>query len=97
MPKYRLNQPVYFVTSGLFIRQAVVVGVRPNLYTLRYRAGNGYDYGAIRLSESRVYATPEEAKAALHPFKLPPSNRGDPQMRRSAAPVPWDPTPEKRY
>ena len=96
-PKYRLNQPVYFVTSGLFIKEAFVVGVRPNLYTLKYRADNGYDYGAIRLSENRVYATLEEAKAALHPFKLPKTVRGDPQMRRSTPPVPWDPAPGRRY
>ena len=95
-PKYRLNQPVYFVTSGLFIKEAFVVGVRPNLYTLKYRADNGYDYGAIRLSENRVYATLEEAKAALHPFKVKETvPRYDPQQRRETAPAPWDPLPER--
>ncbi len=71
MPKYRVGQAVWFPDTCLAVRRAVITSVRGGLYTLRYRATNGYDSGAIRLREGRIYATREEAQAALRPFRLP--------------------------
>jgi len=56
--KYKYEQTVYTVENGHFIRESVVINYSGGLYTIRFFDGNG----AIKLRESRLFQTKEDAK-----------------------------------
>ncbi len=59
--KYNPGDTAYIVESGLFVREVEVVKVAGGFATLRFKDGPG----GVRLRESRMYATKEEAEAGM--------------------------------
>ena len=55
--RFNIGDHVYIVESGLYIKEVVVVGVAGGFYRLCYPDRQG----ALRLKESRLFATKEEA------------------------------------
>lgn len=60
-PKFRVRQIVWMPASGKRIMEMVVVSYSNGFYVLRYRDSGG----GIRVRESRIYATKEEAEKAV--------------------------------
>lgn len=59
--KFKEKQIVYMIASANQIKEMVVVRYSGGFYTLRYR----FTDGGIRVRESRLYATKEEAEKNL--------------------------------
>ena len=59
--KYNPGDTAYIVESGLFVREVTVVKVAGGFATLRFADGPG----GVRLRESRLYMTKEEAEASM--------------------------------
>ena len=59
--KYKPGDTAYIVESGLFVREVAVVKVAGGFATLRFTDGPG----GVRLRESRLFPTKEEAEAEM--------------------------------
>lgn len=68
MQKFRINQTVYFIRSHSSVVTAKIVNYHGGMYTIRFESGGG-----MRISESRLFATEEQAKATLKPKVIKPS------------------------
>ena len=67
MIMFRKGQTVYFLQSKKNVMQARIIAVSGGFYTLKLADGGG-----IRLRESRLYATEEDAKKAIQkPYVKP--------------------------
>lgn len=75
--KYNVNDTVFFIESNRIVRKAEIVKFAGGLYTIRFAHGNG----GIKVRESRLFATKQEAIAAL------PKPKPEP---RRPHPTPWD-------
>ena len=60
--KYNFGDTVYIIESNQSVREAMIINCSGGFCTIRFMNGGG-----IRLRESRLFATEEEAKAALPP------------------------------
>lgn len=69
MSKFKAGDPVYWIEPVNRIRDGVVIRKTGDRYLIRA----GYESG-VRLPESRLYATYEDAEATLPP--KPPEQRG---------------------
>ena len=67
MIMFRKGQTVYFLQSKKNIIQARIIAVSGGFYTLKLADGGG-----IRMRESRLYATEEEAKKAIQKLYVKP-------------------------
>ena len=59
--KFNPGDAVYFIESSNFIRQATVLNCAAGFCTIRFETGNSGPSG-IRVRESKVYRTENEAK-----------------------------------
>jgi uncharacterized protein YegP (UPF0339 family) len=59
--KYNSGDVVYIVENGHFIRECVVIRYSGGLYMIRFTDSNG----AIKLRESRLFSSKEEAKKSI--------------------------------
>lgn len=59
--QYNPGDTAYIVESGLFIREVIVVKAAGGFATLRFTDGPG----GVRLRESRLYPTKEDAEACI--------------------------------
>ncbi|MBR6983917.1 MAG: hypothetical protein IKH75_10410 [Ruminococcus sp.] len=59
--KYNSGDIVYIVENGHFIRECVVIRYSGGLYMIRFTDSNG----AIKLRESRLFSSKEEAKKSI--------------------------------
>ena len=59
--KYNSGDVVYIVENGHFIRECVVIRYSGGLYMIRFTDING----AIKLRESRLFSSKEEAKKSI--------------------------------
>lgn len=59
--KYNSGDVVYIVENGHFIRECVVIRYSSGLYMIRFTDSNG----AIKLRESRLFSSKEEAKKSI--------------------------------
>ncbi|MBR7189799.1 MAG: hypothetical protein IKD63_01665 [Oscillospiraceae bacterium] len=59
--KYNPGDTAYIVESGLFVREVKVVKVASGFVTMRFTDGSG----GVRLRESRLFPTKEEAAASI--------------------------------
>ena len=67
MIMFRKGQTVYFLQSKKNVIQARIIAVSGGFYTLKLADGGG-----IRLRESRLYATEEDAKKEIQkPYVKP--------------------------
>ena len=57
--KYAPGDTAYIAESGRFIREVKILKIAGGLVTLRFADTNG----GVRLSESRLFPTPEAARA----------------------------------
>lgn len=71
MNKYRIGQIVYIVQSYQFVRECKILKIANGFYTLHFMDSDG----GIRLRESRLYATREEAEKKTKNAK--PASRYD--------------------
>lgn len=62
---FETNTSVFIIESNRIIREAVVTGRRGDFYTIRFKDG-----GAIRLRESRLYRSKEEAEAIIRKSEI---------------------------
>ena len=60
--KYKQGQTVYIIENGYRITECIIVNYRGGLYTIRFPETNC----AIRLRESRLFPTKEDAKKSIH-------------------------------
>ena len=56
--KYKIGDHVYIIESGLYIKEVVVVGTSGGFYQICFTDKQG----SLRLRESKLYATKEEAE-----------------------------------
>ena len=63
--KYNSGDIVYIVENGHFIRECVVIRYSGGLYMIRFTDSNG----AIKLRESRLFSSKEEAKKSIRWYK----------------------------
>ena len=75
--KYNVNDTAFLLESNRFIREIKIVKYSGGLYTIRFTNGDG----GIKVRESRLFATKEEAKAAIPKPKPKP---------KPNYPTPWD-------
>lgn len=75
--RYQVNDTVFFIESNQVVREAEVVTFAGGLYTIRFAHGRG----GMKVRESRLFPTKQEAFAALPKAKPEP-------MRPH--PTPWD-------
>ena len=61
MGKYKLSDKVFILESNRQVREAEVVSVG-SFYTVKFMSYNGM--AAIRLRESRIFGSKEEAEAS---------------------------------
>ena len=62
MPHFSPGDTVYIVANGLTIEEAIVKRFSGGFYTIRFPSGGG-----IRLRESRLFASKEEAEKSITP------------------------------
>ncbi len=62
--KFNLGDTVYFIESSSHIRQATVINCSAGFYTIKFETGNSGPSG-IRIRESKIYHTKEEAQAII--------------------------------
>lgn len=67
--KYNVNDTVFLIESNRTIREVKIVKFAGGLYTIRFIQGGG----GIKVRESRLFATKEEANAALPKPKSKPA------------------------
>ena len=67
-PKYNAGQHVFFIISGRFITEAVVVAASSGFVTIKFMKK---EECIIRLPHNRFYHTKEEAQKHIRPI-LPP-------------------------
>lgn len=61
MERFRKGQTVFFVRSGMEVREAIVLNVAGGFCTIRFVASGG----GIRVRETKLYATKEEAEEQI--------------------------------
>lgn len=69
--KYAKNDVVYLVESNKFVREVQIIRYSGGLYTVQFRKGAG----GIKVRESRLFASRQEAEAAImeqKPMPEPP-------------------------
>ena len=59
--KYNPGDTAYIVESSRFIREVIIVKFAGGLYTIRFADSNG----GIKVRESRLFPTKEDAQASL--------------------------------
>ena len=59
--KFKANDAAFFVVSNREIREVKVLKSRGDMYTIRFVKGGG----GLTVRESRLFTTPEEARASL--------------------------------
>ena len=59
--KYNPGDTAFIVESSLFVREVKIVKIAGGLVTLRFADSNG----GVKLRESRLFPTKEEAEASL--------------------------------
>lgn len=78
--KYNMNDTAFLIESNRFIRKVKIVKYAAGLYLVRFADGTG----GIKVRESRLYASEEEAKAML-PKPTEEKAKSIPRHR-----TPWD-------
>jgi hypothetical protein len=68
--KFSVGQHVFFIISGRFIKEAVVVSSSSWFVTIRFKK---IEDCIIRLPINRIFSTEEEAKQHIRPALPPPS------------------------
>lgn len=64
--KYKEGDKVYFVSSSVFIKEATVIRLSGGFVTIKFATNNGNDGpSGIRVRESKVYRTEEEANNVI--------------------------------
>ena len=63
-PKYNAGQHVYFIISGRFVTEAVVVAASSGFVTIRFKKNEDC---IIRLPYHRIFLTKEEAQKHIRP------------------------------
>ena len=62
--KYKSGDIVYFVSNGIFVKEAKVIRCAGGFVTIKFDKSNtGEGPSGIRVRESKIYATKEEADA----------------------------------
>ena len=62
MSRFKRGDVCYFIENGWKVKEAVITGVSGNFYVLKYDSIKG-----IRLRETRLYRTYEEAWTVVEP------------------------------
>lgn len=75
--KYAKDDIAYLIESNRFVREVKVIKFSGGLYTIQFRKGGG----GIKVRESRLFPTREEAEAAISTPKAKPAQHH---------PTPWD-------
>ncbi len=75
--KYNVDDTAFLIESNRTIREVKILKFTGGLYTVRFTNGAG----GIKVRESRLYATKEEAEATIHKPKQKPAPHH---------PTPWD-------
>ncbi|WP_455529658.1 hypothetical protein [Ruminococcus sp.] len=60
--KYNYGQTVWIVESGNRVTECIIVNYSGGLYTIRFSETGG----AIKLRESRLFSSREEAQSSVH-------------------------------
>ena len=64
--KYKEGDKVYFVSSSVFVKEATVIRSSGGFVTIKFATNNGNDGpSGIRVRESKVYRTEEEANEVV--------------------------------
>ena len=64
--KYKEGDKVYFVSSSVFVKEATVIRSGGGFVTIKFATNNGNDGpSGIRVRESKVYRTEEEANKVV--------------------------------
>lgn len=62
--KFNTGDTVYFVSNSIFVKEAKVVRCADGFITIKFDESNtGEGFSGIRVRESKIYATKEEAEA----------------------------------
>ena len=61
--KFRKDQIVYMIASGRRVAEVVIVSYSSGFYVVRYRGSSG----GLRVRESRLYTTKEDAEKIARP------------------------------
>ena len=64
-PRFNAGQHVFFLISGRFIKEAVVIAASSGFVTIRFKKK---DECIIRLPYNRIFLTKEEASTHIHPI-----------------------------
>lgn len=75
--KYSINETAYLIESNRLIREVKILKFAGGFYTIQFVRGGG----GIKVRESRLFATREEAEAAIPKQKPKPT---------PPHPTPWD-------
>lgn len=64
--KYKEGDKVYFVSSSVFVKEATAIRSGGGFVTIKFATNNGNDGpSGIRVRESKVYRTEEEANKVV--------------------------------
>lgn len=69
MNKYNIGDTVFLIESNRIIREVNIIKSSGDFYTIKFVKGGG----GIRVRESRLFATREEAEATISINKQPQS------------------------
>ena len=69
MSKFKRGDTVFFIESGFRVVEASVFRVTGSFYDIRFSGLTPGAVAGIRLRENRLYATEEEARAAIRKNK----------------------------
>lgn len=73
--KYKEGDKVYFVSSSVFVKEAIVIRSGGGFVTIKFATNNGNDGpSGIRVRESKVYRTEEEANEVVQMNKARQEN-----------------------
>lgn len=67
MGKIQIGDMVYYVANGMRVQEALVVDISGHLYSLRFRNATTNAPSGVRLRESRLFTSREEAEKTIVP------------------------------